>query len=118
MNERGWFTLLIRGGGLVAVLASVRGVGALFGLIGVWVYRSLVPGNPGSRTIFSVEYLIQVGVGSFFLLLAGLYMLIFGERLINWLCKGVVGTCVGCGYRLDGGEIECPECGVRTRSSS
>jgi hypothetical protein len=118
MNERGWFTLLVRGTGLWFVASSARGVGALLlNLVFVW-YEKINPNPTGVRYPSTATISISGNGGAVLGLLVGLYFLLFGGKLINWLCQSVVGRCVACGHRLTGEEPACPECGVRTRSAS
>lgn len=118
MNERGWFTLLVRGTGLWFAVSSVRGVGSLLLNLGFIWYEKINP-NPATIRFPSTSTISISGNGGAVLgLIAGLYLLLFGGRLINWLCESVVGRCVACGHRLPGEEAACPECGVRTRPAS
>ncbi|MFI4897735.1 MAG: hypothetical protein ACIARR_07910 [Phycisphaerales bacterium JB059] len=118
MNERGWFTLLVRGTGLWFTLSSIRGVGSLLINIGFVWYEKINP-TPGNVRFPSTSTISISGNGGAVLsLLAGLSLLFFGGRLIDWLCRSVVGRCVACGHRLSGEEPVCPECGVRSSPAS
>ncbi len=114
MNERGWFTLLVRGLGLLFSLTSLSGVAMLLSqAIVSWV------NTPSGQqfaplTTFggAYSYILPQGIASMIVLGAGLYLLFRGGRLIDWLCKSVVGRCAACGYRLQADQNACPECGV------
>ena len=119
MNERGWFTLLVRGLGLFFLLSSLGSVSTILGgLLISWFNAPrnmpFAPFSPASGMQFS---LLQ-GLAHLAPLLGGLYLLFRGGRLIEWLCRSVVGRCAACGHRLSGDEPACPECGVRTRPAS
>ncbi len=119
MNERGWFTLLVRGLGLLFTLLALRsaaGLGA--NLLVAWFNT---PRNQAFTPLTGTNmssYTIAQGLTALVPLGAGLYLLFGGGRMIDWLCKSVVGRCVACGHRLAGDEPACPECGVRSRPAS
>ena len=118
MNERGWFTLLVRGTGLWFAISSIRSVGSLLVNIGFLWYESVNQNPAGVRYPSTSSISISSNGGSVLGLIAGLYLLFFGGTLVNWLCRTVVGRCVACGHRLSGDEPACPECGVPVRAAS
>lgn len=119
MNERGWFTLLVRGLGLFFALSASGSVSTILaGLVVSWINKppntQFAPFGAGS----TMQYSLLQGIAHLIPLAAGLYLLFSGGRLIDWLCKSVVGCCTACGHRLGGDEAACPECGVRIRPTT
>lgn len=119
MNERGWFTLLVRGLGLWFTLSGISG--AAYFVVALLIAWVNTPRNQAFAplTVFGGtgwQFSLAQGLGQAATTLAGLYLLFRGGRLIDWLCRTVVGRCPSCGYRIQAGQPACPECGVAISS--
>lgn len=112
MNERGWFTLLVRGIGLTFAGMGLYGSAAL---LLTAVVQLLSPWWPAgfsiSGRLTDWNYLLYAGAGPLGSLLLGLYLLFKADWLIARFCREVVGRCGRCGYDISGlTSGECPEC--------
>jgi hypothetical protein len=115
MNERAWFTLMVRGVGLALLGVGLYSVGSLilnlfFVLIDPWVNQM---GSSGVSSPWdSWEYIRFTAGGPAVLIVVGAYLVFGGRWLIDRFCREVAGRCARCGYDLSGGSAVCPECNV------
>ncbi|HZW09108.1 MAG TPA: hypothetical protein VFF69_04320 [Phycisphaerales bacterium] len=111
MNARGWFTLVVKGIGLWAVVFGAAGlVEAYFGRPSRQGLAFMGAGGPPLMTTSDIRSMADELVW----LVAGAYLLFGGKLLINGFCAEVVGRCPKCRYDLAGvaSGAKCPECGA------
>jgi hypothetical protein len=110
MSARAWFTLVVRGIGLWAVVFGAAGlVATLFDRREIGLFSA-----SGSPTRLLTARDARESADELVWLAIGLYLLLGGKLLINRFCAEVVGRCPKCGYDLVGVATgaNCPECGT------
>ncbi len=121
MNERGWFTLMVRGFGLYLLIS---GLTQLMPTVSNLLRQGVVVSRPAAAagatgTIANnnqFSWLVWQSLAPVAILALGLYFFFGGAWVIDKLCREVVDRCRRCGYDLreaPGGI--CPECGTVLR---
>jgi hypothetical protein len=117
MNERAWFTLMVRGFGLYLLISGFTQLTpslANFFRPGVVTSRpagggaggALVPTGP------QISWLFWQSLAPLAIFALGAYFFFGGSWLIDRLCREVVDRCRRCGYDLrEAPAGVCPECG-------
>lgn len=117
MNERGWFTLMVRGFGLYLLIS---GVNQLMPTLSNFLRQGVTSARPAAgsatgavATNSQLSWLVWQSLAPVAILALGLYFFFGGAWVIDKLCREVVDRCRRCGYDLreaPGGI--CPECGT------
>lgn len=112
MNERGWFTLMVRGIGLTFAGMGLYGAASLLFMA---VLQLLSPWWPASYAqsgrFDNWSYVLYSSIGPLVTLAMGLYLVFRADWLIARFCREVVGRCARCGYDTSGlTSGQCPEC--------
>jgi hypothetical protein len=111
MNERGWFTLLVRGVGLVFAGKGLYGTLGLVLFALAQLVSPLWPGLSSWGPVDNWSYLFFISLGPLVCFGLGLYLLFRGDWLVDRFCRETVGRCGRCGYDVTGvAAVDCPEC--------
>lgn len=120
MNERGWFTLMVRGFGLYLLISSLTQLmPTLSNLLRQGVVSTRQGAGAGGAATGAVasnnqfSWLVWQSLAPVAILALGIYLFFGGAWVIDKLCREVVDRCRRCGYDLreaPGGI--CPECGT------
>jgi hypothetical protein len=118
MNERGWFTLMVRGIGLYLL---VTGLAQLFPTLTNFLRQGMSGPRPAGTAAATgaaagspqLVFMLWQSLAPVAIMALGLYLFFAGTWIIDKLCREVVDRCRRCGYDLreaPGGI--CPECGT------